>query len=221
MQWQLSASSKTPAQGQMAYDAELFKNFKPGDAPVLRFFYFSKPTFTLGRLEARRFKLDSLPFPHEVRPTGGRAVLHGTGDLCYAIAASKDDALVGGTLIDSYCKISKILAKGIQSLGRDVQMTTEKHLGLGDPHCFSAPSQAELTWNGKKVAGGAQAREGGVFLQQGVILLSVADEWKKVFPASSVENMAGLNDDSSLPAITPEALEKSLLQAFESQGVQF
>ncbi len=221
MKWRLISSSRTPAQGQMAYDAELFKSFKPGDTPILRFFYFSQPTFTLGRLEARRFKLDSLPFPYEVRPTGGRAVLHGSGDLCYAIVASKDDALVGGTLIDSYCKISKILAKGIQSLGRDVQMTTEKHLGLGDPHCFSAPSQAELTWKGKKVAGGAQAREGGVFLQQGVILLSVAGEWKKVFPDSSADNMAGLNEDASLPAIQREELEKALIQAFEANGVEF
>jgi lipoate-protein ligase A len=221
MQWQLIPSSQVSSQGQMVHDAELFKAFKPGDAPILRFFYFSQPTFTLGRLEARRFKLDSLPFPYEVRPTGGRAVLHGEADLCYAIVAPKDNALVGGTLIDSYCKISKILAQGIQSLGRDVRMTTEKHLGLGDPHCFSAPSQAELTWNGKKVAGGAQAREGGAFLQQGVILLSVADEWKRVFPASSVENMAGLNDNPDLPAIKREQLEKALIQAFEANGVEF
>ncbi|HTA76609.1 MAG TPA: hypothetical protein VK791_05590 [bacterium] len=219
--WHLIPSSQSMPQGQMAYDAELFKSFQAGDAPILRFFYFPQPTFTLGRLEARRFKLDSLPFTHEVRPTGGRAVLHGAGDLCYAIVAPKDNSLVGGTLIDSYCKISKLLAKGIQSLGRDVQMTTEKHLGLGDPHCFSAPSQAELTWKGKKVAGGAQAREGGVFLQQGVILLSVAEDWKKAFPASSVENMAGLNDDPALPPIKREELEKALIGAFEAQAVEF
>jgi len=221
MKWQLIPSTTVLSQGQMAYDAELFKTFETGSAPILRFFYFSQPTFTLGRLEARRFPLNSLNHPFEVRPTGGRAVLHGEGDLCYAIVASKEDPLVGGTLIESYCKISKLFAKGIQGLGRDVQMTTEKHLGLGDPHCFSAPSQAELTWKGKKVAGGAQAREAAVFLQQGVILLSVAEDWKKVFPASSVENMAGLNGDPALPVIQRAQLEKALIQAFESAGVQF
>jgi lipoate-protein ligase A len=205
----------------MAYDTELFKSFQANSKPILRFFYFSKSTVTLGRLESRRVSLDKLSIPYEIRPTGGRAVLHGDMDLCYAIVASKDDTLVGGTLIESYCKISKLLAKGLQSLGRDVQMTTEKHLGLGDPHCFSAPSQAELTWNGKKVAGGAQAREGGVFLQQGVILLSVTDNWKMVFPASSIENMAGLNDSPTLPAIKREQLEKALVQVFEANGVEF
>jgi lipoate-protein ligase A len=205
----------------MDYDAELFKTFEPGSSPILRFFYFSKPTLTLGRLEARRLQLNRLSFPYEIRPTGGRGVLHGESDLCYAIVASKDDSLVGGTLIESYCKISKLFAKGIQNLGRDVQMTTEKHSGLGDPHCFSAPSQAELTWKGKKIAGGAQAREGGVFLQQGVILLSVAEDWKKAFHASSVENMAGLNDDPSLPTITRQGLEKALITVFENDGVNF
>lgn len=205
----------------MAYDAELFKAFQMDSNPILRFFFFPKSTFTLGRLEARRIPLGKLPFPYEIRPTGGRSVLHGEGDLCYAIVASKDDPLVGGTLIESYCKISKLVAQGLQSLGRDVQMTTEKHLGLGDPHCFSAPSQAELTWKGKKIAGGAQAREGSVFLQQGVILLSVAQDWKKVFPVSSIENMAGLNDDASLPAIKREQLEKALIETFEANGVQF
>ncbi|HXL72240.1 MAG TPA: hypothetical protein VN963_01325 [bacterium] len=214
-------SSQMPSQGQMAYDHELFKVFQTDLNPILRFFFFLKPTLTLGRLEGRRIPLDKLSFPCENRPTGGRAVLHGDMDLCYTIVASKDDPHVGGTLIESYCKISKLLAQGLQSLGRDVQMTTEKHLGLGDPHCFSAPSQAELTWKGKKVAGGAQAREGGVFLQQGVILLSVAEDWKKAFPASNIENMAGLNDDPALPAIQRRELEKALVWSFEANGVEF
>jgi lipoate-protein ligase A len=221
VKWRLIPSSQTTPGGHMAYDAELFKAFQIDSNPILRFFFFPKPTFTLGRLEARRVLIDQPSFPYEIRPTGGRSVLHGEGDLCYAIAASKNDPLVGGTLIESYCKISKLIALGLQSLGRDIQMTTEKHLGLGDPHCFSAPSQAELTWNGKKVAGGAQAREGTAFLQQGVILLSVAEDWKKVFPASSVENMVGLNDDASLPVIKREQLEKALIETFEANGVQF
>jgi lipoate-protein ligase A len=221
MKWQLIPSSQVPPSGQMAHDAELFQNFQPGQMPILRFFYFSKPTFTLGRLEARRFPLDKLIHPYEVRPTGGRAVLHGDGDLCYAIVAPKNDPLVGGSLMDSYCKISKLFAKGINSLDRKLAMTTEKHLGLGDPHCFSAPSQAELTWNGKKVAGGAQARQGDLFLQQGVFLLSVAEDWKKTFPAASVENMAGLNDDKALAPIQRDALEKALVTVFEQAGVSF
>lgn len=203
----------------MLFDQELFENYSVDQGPILRFFSFAEPAFTLGRLEARRFDLSRLPYPHEVRPTGGRAVLHGPADLCYALIAPVRDPLVGGPLMDSYCKISKVFADGLKSLGRDVKMTSEKHLGLGDPHCFTAPSQAELTWSGKKVAGGAQARRGDVFLQQGVFLLSVAEDWKKVFPPESVANMAGLNDEG--PVLTRAQLEQALVEAFEKAGVLF
>ena len=219
--WRHLPASWIPPLGQMAYDDELFSEYKPNDPPILRFFSFPVPTLTLGRLEARRLPLQTLPFPHEIRPTGGRGVLHGEGDLCYAIMASKQDPIVGGDLIESYCRIGKLLARGLQSLGRKVSLTQEKHLGLGDPHCFSAPSQAELTLNGKKVAGGAQARRGDVFLQQGVILLSVVEEWKKAFPGSGLETMTGLNEDLALPAVSRLELEKAILSSFEESGISF
>jgi lipoate-protein ligase A len=124
-------------------------------------------------------------------------------------------------LITSYQKISRLLAQGLASLGREVTLTQDKHMGLGDLHCFSAPSLAELIFQGKKVAGGAQARRGDVFLQQGVLLLSVAEEWKKAFPGAGLDNMRGLNDENSFPAVTGEQLEKKLTEAFESNGVHF
>jgi lipoate-protein ligase A len=219
--WRYIPSNFLPPMGQMAYDENLFAEFKADDPPILRFFTFQTSTLTLGRLEARRLKLQNLAFPYEIRPTGGRGVLHGDGDVCYALLASKQDPLVGGPLIESYCRVGKLLARGLQSLGRDVRMSEVKHLGLGDPHCFSAPSQAELTWNGKKVAGGAQARRGGVFIQQGVILLRVTEEWKKAFPGSGLETMTGLNENPALSPVTRSGLEMAILQSFEKEGIRF
>jgi lipoate-protein ligase A len=205
----------------MEFDRQLLESFQEGDLPILRFFFFDRPTLTLGRLEARRLKLEELSFPYEIRPTGGRAVLHGSEDLCYAVVASKQDPLAGGDLIDSYCKIGHLLSKGIQALGREVRMVEEKHTSLGDVHCFSAPSKAELTLNGKKVAGGAQARRGGVFLQQGVLLLSVSEEWEKAFPGASLEGMTGLNDPQGSTPITRDRLEMGLIDSFEKAGARF
>ncbi len=205
----------------MAFDEDLFKQFREKDQPILRFFYFFQPTLTLGRLEARRLDLSKLKYPHEIRPTGGRAVLHGKDDLCYSIIAPKKDSLVGGDLLESYRKIGKLLAGGIQTLGRETVLTSSKHRGLNDPHCFSAPSQSELIFKGKKVAGGAQARREDVFLQQGVLLLSVSGDWTKAFPGAQPENMIGLNDDPNLKVVDREQLEGALGNAFESAGVRF
>lgn len=205
----------------MAYDQELFHGFLPDQPPILRFFFFESPTLTLGRLEARRLDPTRLAYPHEIRPTGGRTVLHGEGDLCYSIVASTNDPLVGGELMKSYRKISGLLAYALRGLDRPVRLSEEKHPGLEDDHCFSAPSYGELTLQGKKVAGGAQAREGNRFLQQGVILLSVAEGWKALFPGNRESPMVGLNDDPSLPPLGRLDVERAIMEAFQEAGVTF
>ena len=207
----------------MELDQKLFKNFDPSsDLPILRFFQFSKPTFTLGRLEARREGLDlnSLSYPYEVRPTGGWTVLHGGGDICYSIIASTRDPLVGGDLLASYQKISALLQKAFQDLGRSVELSTEPHRAKGLTHCFSAPSKCELVLKGKKVSGGAQAREGGAFLQQGAILLTVSKDWQKAYPKETLEAMTGLNDAEG-PRLSAQRIEEALVEVFMEAGAQF
>lgn len=205
----------------MAYDAELFKRFQAGHPPILRFFHFENPTLTLGRLEARRLNLSQLSNPYEIRPTGGRAVLHGEGDLCYSIVAATKDPLVGGELLESYRKISGLLAYALRGLDREVRLSEEKHAGLETGHCFSSPSFAELTLQGKKVAGGAQAREGDVFLQQGVILFSVAPGWKGILPGGAESPMTGLNEGGSLRPLQRSDVERAVVAAFEETGIHF
>ncbi len=221
MKWRLIPSSYQPATGQMDFDAKLFQNYAPSQPPILRFFRFAQPTLTLGRLEARKLKLENLPFPHEIRPTGGRVVVHGKGDLCYSIIASQSNPLVGGDLMESYGRISEFLAEGLKTLGREVRLSTDKHAGLQGGHCFSAPSYAELTLGGKKVAGGAQARRENIFLQQGVILLTVAPEWESLFPGTQAGLMAGLNDPPDFSKTSQEAVEKAITDAFGKAGAVF
>jgi lipoyl(octanoyl) transferase len=221
MQWRLIPSSCEPTCGQMAYDSELFHGSAQGNSPLLRFFFFGHPTLTLGRLEARRLDLAALPYPHEIRPTGGRAVLHGEGDLCYSIVAPTNDPLVGGELLESYRKISALLAYALRGLGREVRLSDERHPGLGTGHCFSSPSFAELTLSGKKVAGGAQAREGNVFLQQGVILLSLDPAWEDLLSKGTKSPMTGLNEGGSSIPLTRMDVERAIVSAFEEAGVVF
>ena len=203
----------------MESDRRLFKAFQPGDKPLLRFFTFDQPTLTLGRLEANRLDLTRLSFPYEIRPTGGWTVLHGEGDLCYSVTASTDDSLVGGDLLTSYRKISEILMEGLRVLEVPVELSPEKPKSSNPAHCFAAPSTWEILLQGKKVAGGAQAREGKVFHQQGVLLLKVSSQWREAFPSSSLEAMAGLNDGGS--SLTRSSLEEALIRSFQSRGVEF
>jgi lipoate-protein ligase A len=205
----------------MAFDTALFEKFQEGDQPLLRFYGWNYHTLTLGKIEARRLADKNLPWPHEIRPTGGRAVLHGPGDLCYSVLASTTDPMVGGTLLESYRKISGILSAALQTLGRDTNLSSAKHPALDAPHCFASPAHAELLLGGKKVAGGAQARKGNVFLQQGVILLSVDPGWERLAPPGTPIPMTGLNEDKALPPMTRDQLEKAVVKAFQVAGVVF
>ena len=206
----------------MELDRKLFKAFQPRDKPLLRFFQFLKPTFTLGRLESRRTALDQLPHGYEIRPTGGWTVLHGRQDLCYSVIASTRDPLVGGDLLSSYQKISVLLKDAFHQLGRAVELSQAPRRASpeGLAHCFSAPSKCELTLGGRKVSGGAQAREADVFLQQGAILLSVSEDWRKAYPARTLEAMTGLNDGPEA-ALTAPRVEEAVVIAFERAGIVF
>ncbi len=206
----------------MELDRKVFKAFQRGDKPLLRFFQFTKPTFTLGRLESRRVSLDQLPHPYEIRPTGGWTVLHGREDLCYSVIASTRDPLVGGDLLTSYQKISVILKESFQKLNRAVELSQapRRSPAQGLSHCFSAPSKCELTLGGRKISGGAQAREADVFLQQGAILLSVSEDWRKAYRPEALEAMTGLNDQAG-SAVTASQLEDAVVAAFERAGVVF
>ncbi len=204
----------------MEFDRKLFKSFQPGDKPLLRFFQFSKPTFTLGRLESRRVRLGNLPHPYEIRPTGGWTVLHGRQDLCYSVIASTRNPLVGGDLLSSYQKISLLLKDAFRQLDRAVELSQAPHRSQGLTHCFSAPSKCELTLGGRKVSGGAQAREADVFLQQGAILLSVSDDWRKAYAPEALEAMTGLNDGPGSPVAAAE-VEEAVVAVFERAGIVF
>jgi lipoate-protein ligase A len=134
--------------------------------------------------------------------------------------ASTRDPLVGGALLESYRRISCILALGLNALGRRVELSPDRHKGLEGPHCFAAPSFGELTLEGRKVAGGAQARRGDVFLQQGVILLAVDPAWRNLLNAGEREfPMMGLNEVSGAPPIDRSDLEAALTRAFLDGGV--
>lgn len=204
----------------MAWDAEFFRNFQSSDPPFLRFYFFSEPTVTLGRLEADKFHVPWTRERVQVRPTGGRAVFHGCGDLCYSLAASVFDPHVGGGLLESYRRIALLWRRALQCLGRAVALEEKRKIpGRFLKHCFSSPSTFELVWRGRKIAGAAQARRGDVFLQQGVLLLSVDPFWVKCDPEGAFLPHGGLNEGGDVAPLRQEDLIRAFLSVLEEENV--
>ncbi|HEX5692672.1 MAG TPA: hypothetical protein VFX76_21820, partial [Roseiflexaceae bacterium] len=121
--------------------------------------------------------------------------------LTYSVIAHAEHPLVvGGSVVESYRRISEALLVGLRGLGVDAALTPatnderrtmkgERGLGaqeaLGPASsrspfalralsaaCFDMPASYELTVGGRKLVGSSQTRKAGVLLQHGAIPLS-------------------------------------------------
>lgn len=107
------------------------------------------------------------------RATGGRAILH-TDELTYSVAGSDQESVLAGGVLESYNRIAQALALAVMNLGLPVEMKEGKSVDQTTPNpvCFEVPSTYEITVNGKKLIGSAQARKKEGVLQHGSLPLT-------------------------------------------------
>jgi len=145
--------------------------------PTLRFYAWQPPCLSIGYAQAVQDEVDlgacrARGIDLVRRPTGGRAILH-TDELTYSVVAPQDDPRVAGEIVESYRRLCQGLLAGLRMLGLDAvqagrKPSKPKTLSAA---CFDAPSDYEITVQGKKLVGSAQARRRGVVLQHGALPL--------------------------------------------------
>jgi lipoyl(octanoyl) transferase len=170
-----------PAQGawNMAVDEAILEAVGSGKAlPTLRLYAWEPACLSIGyaqpktdvdfpRLQARGWELVR-------RPTGGRAVLH-TDELTYSVSAPLSEARVAGTVLESYHRLALALVVALNLLQMQVEVnekSAEVHGTSTNPVCFEVPSTYEITFEGKKLIGSAQARRKEGVLQHGSLPLT-------------------------------------------------
>ncbi len=163
----------------MAADEAILEHIHRGvSKPTLRLYAWQPPCLSIGytqsfneidveRLNARGW--------HVVRrATGGRAILH-TDELTYSVTGPADDPILAGGVLESYRQLSKALVFAVRELGLQVEVKEEESHAASatyaNPVCFEAPSAYEITVNGKKLIGSAQARKKEGVLQHGSLPL--------------------------------------------------
>lgn len=184
VQWRVLESGADSGTRNMATDAALLAHARRTGEATLRLYGWSRRTLSLGRHERARglYDLDRLAAAHvDVvrRPTGGRALLH-HHELTYSVTAPAD----GISLAESYRAINALLLDALARLGvaaeeaprtpgtpRAAREHRARTLRPEGAACFAEPAAGELTWRGAKLAGSAQLREDGAFLQHGSILI--------------------------------------------------
>ena len=169
-----------PASGalNMAIDHALAMCLRPGEG-VLRLYRWARPTASFGRNEPARGRYDleaarrsGIEFVR--RPTGGRAVLHDR-ECTYGVVLpiTRDMSLRA-----VYRMVNEGLVTALATLGVPASMAPAEARTLSPAAgpCFKHPSEGEVTVDGRKLVGSAQARIGGAILQHGSLLLEVGQE---------------------------------------------
>lgn len=237
--WRVLRYQVHSAFDNMAIDEAIFREVQDlRSPPTIRFYGWLHPSVSLGHFQdiqsevnldaCRRLGIDIVR-----RPTGGKAVLHGS-DLTYAVVARQEERFAPGILA-TYLAISRCLSKALRNWGIPVDCAETGRPGSStflNASCFAKPSRYELLVNGRKICGSAQARSKGAFLQHGSILIDFnADRTAEILrgtgePAEEVRSLADsvtcIRDCLPVGEETPVQMSRCLEEAFAGEwGLSF
>lgn len=162
----------------MARDAALLEEHRPGDQPVLRLYRWRPYAVSYGYHQSPDdFDAAAIAAAgHGLvrRPTGGRAILHAE-ELTYAVVGTSPSPLFGDTLHGTYMRINEALLLFLADLGLPAEVSGgESRADARGLACFKSAGRHEINVRGRKLVGSAQRRRGDVFLQHGSILAGPA-----------------------------------------------
>ncbi len=178
--WRL-LNHPSPARGawNMALDEAILEAAGRGDSPpTLRLYAWEPACLSLGYAQPVSDvdlpRLETLGWDLVRRPTGGRAVLH-VDELTYSVCGPLDSPCLAGGVLESYNRLAAALVEALRMLGLPVEIQEQgasPAKRTDNPVCFEQPSTYEITVNGKKLVGSAQARRRDGVLQHGSLPLT-------------------------------------------------
>ena len=193
MNWSLLPTISAPMPFQLALDELLFESRKAeGSASFLRFYVSSTRWVSAGysfrgfeTLSKSALILQNPKVPVCRRVTGGGCVLHGH-DLIFSLTVQiNTDPERFGSVQTSYANIHAGVKIGLQTCGLDPEFYGAKDVLPKGKDCFDFPVKSDLSWKGKKIAGGAQKRAEGVLLHQESIFVPTGVERRNLICAVS------------------------------------
>ena len=242
--WRLLMTPPEPgASGawNMALDEAILEHAQAGrgvSLPTLRLYAWAPACLSLGHAQpftdVDSARLEERGWEVVRRATGGRAILH-TDELTYSVIAPTDEPRVAGSVLESYNRLAQALLLGVQILGVPVEMSevAQNNILRNNPVCFEVPSSYEITVNGKKLIGSAQARKKEGVLQHGSLPLT--GDLARICQALVFENEAARQEASKRllarattvetalgRAVSWETAAQAFVHAFEAQlGLTF
>jgi len=239
MTWRLLITPPARGAWNMAVDESILEHIGRGESlPTLRLYAWTPACLSLGHaqpfsdVDMNRLKQHSWEVVRRV--TGGRAILH-TDELTYSVTAPSNEPRVEGSVLESYNRLAQALLLAVKNLELPVEIKegTTNENATPNPVCFEVPSTYEITVNGKKLIGSAQARKKEGVLQHGSLPLT--GDLTRICQALVFENESAREDaakrlleraitvESALGVrVSWEKAKQAFIHAFETQlGLSF
>jgi lipoyl(octanoyl) transferase len=177
--WRLIYTPPSTGAWNMSVDEAILEHIHRGESiATLRLYSWNPPCLSLGHAQSIKDvdmeRLKSHGWDVVRRVTGGRAILH-TDELTYSVTGSADEPVLAGGVLESYNRLAQALLHAVASLSVPVEMKEHEdgHIQQNlNPVCFEVPSTYEITVDGKKLIGSAQARKKEGVLQHGSLPLT-------------------------------------------------
>lgn len=212
-EWRLWVDEEPrPGWANMAIDTTLLERADRLSEGWLRLYQWKPSCLSFGRHEpaTRRYdihRIQDLNLDTVRRPTGGRAVWHAR-ELTYAVAAPNVRL---GSLQSAYLEIHRMIAQALRGLGVRVSLAPRgAATALDAGACFAQPAGGEVMWEGRKIVGSAQYRQGTALLQHGSILLADDQHMVAAVTRGAAASGAGALEDRSGPPLRWAAAAESV-----------
>jgi len=231
LQWRLVCSPPLPGSWNMAVDEAMLLAHSAGlTIPTLRLYRWSPPAVSIGLLQPIESISEEacrqLGFNIVRRPSGGGAVLH-QHEITYAVVVDGRVCPEGSSVMATYRWLAKGLTAGLRKLGIEASLSNSNDRNCPSQHliasfCFARTSAADLTVEGLKLGGSAQARRRHFLLQHGSIPLRLDTETiEQIFGLSGRKNFTCLEEVLEREVSPCEFVEALVAGFSEALGVSF
>jgi len=187
MEWKVLKTAPSSAEENMQFDRVLLDSLDPKGEPILHFYdwkyrsltfgYFIQPEKLLNPSEMKEFDIAR-------RPTGGGIIFH-LWDLAFSLLIPSGSPCFFLNPLENYRWVNQVVK---ESIGQFLNLKEESVDLLVEPtfgdeeregrsfFCMARPTQYDVLFRGRKVAGAAQRRKKEGFLHQGSISLIEPEE---------------------------------------------
>lgn len=210
--WRLLITPPAHGAWNMAVDEAILDQLGES-SPTLRLYAWDPACLSLGHAqpftEVDTARLKERGWEVVRRATGGRAILH-TDELTYSVTGSAEEPLLAGGVLESYNRIAQALLLAVKNLELPVEMKEGKTNDRATPNpvCFEVPSTYEITVDGKKLIGSAQARKKEGVLQHGSLPLT--GDLTRICQALVFENATAREDAAERLLVRATTVESAL-----------